>query len=184
MENLNSAQDFNTEMYLILQDRLKSEVPELKYIEQNLGQYLDENYRASVSFPALLIDFTNTTFTGLSGNIQLGNATINLVLLFEAFSQSYDKAPEQVKRKALEYYDLEAKIHKALQGWSPDFCSPLVRISTKSQNRHDKAVRIREIDYTTEYEDWSAENEEKSAEFSFSFVGSVQQIEPLDENTN
>jgi hypothetical protein len=163
---------FFAKLFLEMQQKIKNEVPEIRFVEQNFGQYGFEDYRAMVSFPALLIDFPNTTFSALQGDIQLGLATINIVLLFEPFSQSYNLAPEVVRQKALEYYEIEHKVYKALQGWHTAFCTPLVRTDSKSQNRNEIGLRIRELNFTTEFEDWSLEDDQ-TIDVVFSFNGSI-----------
>ena len=152
-------ENFFSQIYLDLQARIKEMVPEIKVVEQNLGQYLYDDWRTSVGFPGVLIDFPNTPFSAMAGNNQLGTPVINIVLVFEANSLSYNLAPLAVREKALQYYSIVQKLHKALQGWSPDYCQPLTRINAKSQNRHDKGVRIRELDYSTEFEDWSLDED-------------------------
>ncbi len=162
-----------SKMFLALQDKINAAVPEIRFIEQNFAQYGFDDFRAKVAFPALLVDFSNTTYTALQGNIQLAETTINIVLLFEPFSQSYNLAPLAVKQKALAYFEIEQKVFKALQGFEAGgICTPMVRINAKSQNKNDIGMRIRELDFTTEFEDYSLNNDVKK-EVSFSFNGSI-----------
>ncbi|HFG0470802.1 hypothetical protein [Flavobacterium psychrophilum] len=163
---------FFAKLFLEIQEKIKTDVPDIRFVEQNFGQYGFEDYRAMVSFPALLIDFPNTSYSALQGDIQLAAATINIVLLFEPFSQSYNIAPKAVKQKALEYYEIEHQVCKALQDWNPEFCTPLVRTDAKSQNRNEIGLRIRELNFSTEFEDWSLDNDQ-SVDFVISFNGSV-----------
>lgn len=163
---------FFAKLFLEIQQKIKTDVSEIRFIEQNFGQYGFEDYRAMVSFPALLIDFSNTNYSALQGDIQLAEATVNIVLLFDPFSQSYNLAPEAVKQKALEYYEIEHKVYKALQGWNTEFCTPLVRTDAKSQNRNEIGLRIRELNFSTEFEDWSLDDDQ-SVNFTIDFNGSV-----------
>lgn len=150
---------FFAKLYLEIQQKIKNEILEIRFVEQNFGQYGFDDFRAKVAFPAMLIDFANTNYSAMQGDIQLAEATINIVLLFEPFSQSYNLAPDAVKQKALEYYEIEQKVFKALQGWQTDFCTPLVRTDAKSQNRNEIGLRIRELNFTTEFEDWSLDDD-------------------------
>jgi hypothetical protein len=163
---------FFAKLFLEIQQKIKIEVPDIGFVEQNFWQYSFENYKATVSFPALLIDFPSTSYSALQGNIQLNTTVINIVLLFEPFSQSFNLAPEAVKQKTIEYYEIEYKVYKALQGWNTDFCTPLVIIDAKSQNRNEIGLRIRELNFTTEFEDWSLNNDQ-SKNVVFSFNGSI-----------
>ena len=163
---------FFAKCFLDLQEHIKKEVPEIRWTDQNFGQYGDPEFPAKVAFPAALIDFSNTAYSAIGGNDQLGNATINIVLLFNPFSQSYNLAPTQVKQKALEYYEVEHKLCKALQGWSMDYFTPLARINAISQNRNEIGLRIRDLNFSTEFEDYNNEDETTQA-VSFAFKGNL-----------
>ncbi len=164
---------FFAKIYLDLQAEIAAHVTEIKFVEQNFGQYLQDDYRAKVSFPTALIDFTNTNYTAMQGENQLANATINIVLLFAPYSQSYNLAPADVKEKALNYYEIEHKLCKVLQAWKTDFCTPLVRTDAKSQNNNDIGLRIRELNFTTEFEDYSNEVWQEQVFADFSFEGNL-----------
>lgn len=164
---------FFAKMYLDLQAEIAAHVTEIRFVEQNFGQYLQDDYRAKVSFPTALIDFTNTGYSGLQGDNQLANATINIVLLFAPYSQSYNLAPADVKEKALNYYEIEHKLCKVLQAWKTDYCTQLVRTDAKSQNNNDIGLRIRELNFTTEFEDYSNDDEDLQQFTDFSFTGAI-----------
>jgi hypothetical protein len=160
-------------LFLDIQNRIVSEVPEIVFIDQNIGQYGFEDFRAKLSFPAVLIDFPNIAYSAMQGNIQLGIATINISLIFDTYSQTYNIAPEEVKELGLKYLDIEQKIYQSLQGWSNDTCTPLVRTDTKSENRNEIGLRIRDLNFTCEFEDWSLEDE-KTKDVVFSFTGALK----------
>lgn len=161
---------FYKSLFLALQDRITTEVPEIKFIDQNIGQYGFDDFRAKVAFPAVLIDFPNTSFSALAGNIQLGSASIEISLFFDVYAQTYHFAPEETKDIGLHYFEIEQKIFKALQGWEADgLCSPLIRTDAKSQNNNEIGMRIRQVYFSTEFEDYTLEDEVyKEVEFSFS----------------
>ncbi|MBY0244992.1 MAG: hypothetical protein K2Q03_06035 [Sphingobacteriaceae bacterium] len=163
---------FFANLFLQIQNQIQTQVPEIRFVEQNFGQYAFDDTRATLAYPALLIDFTNTNYSALQGNNQLGQATINLVLLFAPYSQSYNLAPELIKLQALNYYEIEHKLVHVLQNWQPDFCTPLTRTDAKSQNRNEIGLRIRELNFTTEFEDYADDNTTE-VEVAFSFNGSI-----------
>jgi hypothetical protein len=164
---------FYANMILAIQDRIKDQVPEIRFTEQNFGQYANDDFRAKVSFPALLIDFTDTQYSQLAGDSQMGTPIINIVLLFNPFSQSYSLAPLDVKQKALDYYETEHKVYKALHGWTNGMCQPLVRINDKGHNRNEFGLRIRELNFSTEFEDYS-HIEETTVTVGFKFSGEIK----------
>lgn len=161
---------FYKTLFLALQERITAEVPEIKFIDQNIGQYGFDDFRAKVAFPAILIDFPNTTFSALAGNIQLGSASIEISLFFDVYAQTYHFAPEETKEIGLNYFEIEQKVFKALQGFNANgLCTPFVRSEVRSQNNNEIGMRIRQLYFSTEYEDYTLEDEIfKEVEFTFS----------------
>lgn len=161
---------FFSNILLDLQERISSEVPEIEFIDQNLGQLgqRGKDGRPPLAYPAVLIDFPNTGFSELSSSAQLGSCPITLQLIFDTYSQTWHEAPKEVRTKGLEYLQLEQKLHNCLNGWCLDYFQPLIRNSVKSQNNNDIGLRVRELTYTTEYEDYSTSQDEfKDVEFTF-----------------
>ena len=165
---------FFSQIILDLQTRISTELPEIKYIDQDLGQLgqVGENERPPISYPAVLIDFPNTDYSDLSSGAQLGAVPISFQLIFAPYSQTWQKAPTTVKEKGLEYLETEQKLHQALQNWSLDYFAPLTRTSVKSQNNNDLGLRVRQLTYTTEYEDYSV-IDETLQDVEFSFNGNI-----------
>ena len=150
---------FFARFYLDLQERIRENVPEIEWIEQDFGQDVFDKWRPNVAFPAVLIDFPNTRYEAEAGLSQWAEADINIRLLVAPFSQSYDDAPIEVKEEALQYFEIEQKLINSLHGWCPEddngnsYCQPLIRKSIFSDNRNDLGLRIRSIAFGTAYEE-------------------------------
>jgi len=142
-------------LYLNLADRLKTAVPELRWIDQDFGQLERFEYRPEVSFPCVLIDFVNATYSQMAELSQLGEVAVQLRLGLAPFSQSYQIAPQDVKEKALEYYTIEQKVFQAIHGWHNDFCQPLIRQSAITEHRDNDPIglRVRILTFMTAFED-------------------------------
>jgi len=142
-----------SQIYLALQQRIKNSVAAIHWIEQDFGQ---ENApkRPNVAFPTALIDFPSADYNELGDGGQTCLLTISVKLLFAPFSQSYESAPDEVKAKALEYFEAEKQLVDALHGWQPDngIIQPLVRIRASGNNK--SGLRIRQIEFTTEFEEF------------------------------
>ena len=172
------SMSFYDQFILDLQEHLKEKVPEIRYVDQNLAQWGDENFRSSVSFPALLVDFPNTVYSEISSGSQLGLCTIEFALLFNVSSQSYNLAPEAVKVKALDYYKTEQKLVSHLQKWSKDYFSVLIRTGAVSKNKNEIGLRIRELTFTTEFEEYLEDETEETVEYTLNLsTGLVQQTD-------
>lgn len=152
--NLNLV-SFFAKYYLDLCDRIRTEVPEIKLIEQDFGQDALDKWRSNVMFPTILIDFPTVSYNTETTMSQLAEVTLNIRLLSAPFKQSNDNAPIEIKEDALLYFDIEQKLTKALNGWQPDgeYCQPLIRSSIQSNNRNDIGLRIRNLTFTTAYEE-------------------------------
>ena len=135
-------------------DHIKAQVPEVRWVDQDLGQLEEYEMRPAVTFPCVLIDFAATSYNDLSDNAQTGETTILVRIGMNPFSKSNVQAPTEVREKAVEYYDIEQKVHQCLQGWQNDFTSALARRSADTENRNDK-LRVRLLTYETSYEDYS-----------------------------
>jgi hypothetical protein len=163
-------------LFLDLQARIKNQVPEIQWIEQDFGQDTYDKWRPNVVFPAVLIDFPDANYESIGGTGQIGDVTVSLRLLVAPFEQSYEDAPIEVRKGALEYFELEHKLVQALHGWMPDaehseiytfdpsfdatfavsgeYTQPFVRTRISSNNRNDIGLRIRELQFTTAYQEY------------------------------
>lgn len=146
-------------LFLELQNRITDEVPEIKYIDQNLAQYLKDDMRQQMLFPCALIDFSNTDFSELQGNIQLAMVTINVTLFFDIWNATSNLTPVNIKMEGLLYNDIAHKLFAALQGFNASFSGPLIRTNQKSQNNNEIGLKIVETTFTTTYEDWTLNND-------------------------
>jgi hypothetical protein len=148
--------NFFGELLTDLQDYLKTAVPSIKWIDQDLGQLEHFEYRPAVDFPCLLIDFSNATYSEEGGLVQFGDVNVMFRLGFAPFSQSYAAAPLDVRQQALGYYDIEQDLFEALQGWNNSFTTPFIRMHADTEHRPHDGLRIRLLTFNTAYEDHSA----------------------------
>ena len=153
-------------LFLDLQEQIKNEVPEITYIEQDLGQLGSDDPRKMMSFPGVLIDFPATGFSNLQGLNQLAAPTISITLVMDTYSQTYHLAPLEVRELGLNYLELEQKLFMAVQSWESDYCESLVRTNTNGHNRNDVGLRVRELTFTTQFEDMSCDDD--SQQYSLS----------------
>ena len=140
-------------IFLSIQNRIKTNAPAIKHIDQDLGQL--KNTRPPVSWPCVLIDFEDFNFEDLSENVQLSNGTVVIRLGFAPHSNTSAITPTPFAELALNYYDIEWQLHQLMQGWRPlNNVGRLCRISATTQKRND-TYRVREIRYSIAFEDYS-----------------------------
>lgn len=140
-------------LYLALQTEIATQVPEIQWIDQDLGQLEAFDTRPSVAFPCVLIDFATTQYKDEGQGWQWADVTISLRLGFAPFSSANSIAPDISKEAALNFYEIEHKLCKTINGFTANNCvQPLVRISSSTEKRED-FLRVREIIFTTATED-------------------------------
>jgi len=142
-------------LFKAIQDRIATEVEEIQWIDQNLAQYFNEEKRKNMLFPCVLIDFPNCDFTALQGDIQMANLTISLSLFFDIWNATHTGAPDAVKEAGLNYLEIEHKVWSCLQGFATQFTTPFVRTNSKSQNINEIGLIVKEMTFTTSFEDWT-----------------------------
>lgn len=152
---------FFARFYLDFQEKITKHVPEIRWIEQDMGQDVNQQWRPNVAFPALLVDFSNTDFSGEATLSMFAITTVSLKLIFAPFSQSYHLAPQQIKHEALQYFEIEHKLIGTLQGWQKEYFQSLLIQNITSDNHNDTGLRIRNITFTTAFElDFDSEQQQ------------------------
>jgi hypothetical protein len=146
-------------IFLAIQARIAENMHDIRHIAHDLGQ-LSVKGRPPVSWPCVLIDFEDFSFSNLGEHIQSAMGTVVVRLGFAPHSGTGKDTPEAYKEKALTYYDLEWELHKLLHGWSPDeqTAGAMIRTGTATQRRTD-SYRVRELRYAIAFEDYSTKTE-------------------------
>jgi hypothetical protein len=159
------------QLLIELADHIKTAVPEIRWIDQDLGQLETFEYRPAVDFPCVLIDFVASSYSEVAELAQLGDVTVVLRIGFAPFSQSNQAAPMDVRIRALDFYRLEQLVYEAVQGWHNEFTQPLIRVGADTERRND-ALRVRALTFTTMYEDYSAlpMNNKQQANLNFDIL--------------
>lgn len=119
------------ELITAISERLASQVPELQFIDINLGQLQLET--PPVDFPCALIDISNVDYSSCTGTRQIANVDISVTLAFKVYAPS-DINSDQ-RSEAMQHYDLINKVAKALHGYGSPLFSKLTRTSLQRQNQ-------------------------------------------------
>lgn len=141
------------QLFLAIQEQIKTQVGAIQWIDQDLGQLDSFEIRPAVAFPCVLIDFVNTQYKEHMQNVQWADITVIVRLGFAPFSSANSATPDIPKEAALEYYELEHALFEALQGFTANDCvQPMIRVSAATERRED-FLRVRELIFTTATED-------------------------------
>lgn len=148
-------------MFQAMQERIVQQLPGLGHVAHDTGQ-LSGKGRPPVSWPCVLIDFEDFTFTNMGEHVQMAKGTVVLKLGFAPYSPTAQGTPAEYKDAAMAYYRMEAALHIALQGWSPgeEQFGSLYRVSVTTQRRTD-GYRVRELRYSVSLEDYSTKPQQQ-----------------------
>jgi hypothetical protein len=145
------------DLFLQIQERIKTTVPAVKWIDLDFGQ-MDINtneYKPPVIFPCSLIDLTGLTFEDLSGGNQTAMGKVIIRLSVAPFSQSNQVTSLPQRERAIEFLEIEYQIAKSLHNWKPTGFNRLLRRSQDKLDRED-TLRERIIGFDFSYTDTSA----------------------------
>lgn len=140
-------------LFLEIQQRIKEKVPEVKWIDQDLGQLEFYAERPAVLFPCVLIDFDELSFSDMGKHAQICNCVVKLRVAFNVIHHSNNVTPEPQREKALEIFDVMKKLHQFLHGWSGTNFGELTRIRQTAEPRED-TLRVYLIQYSVNYEEY------------------------------
>ncbi|SFO32900.1 hypothetical protein SAMN05428949_4968 [Chitinophaga sp. YR627] len=134
-------------LFLTLEARIGSGVPLIKGVYPELSQ--TENYNGNPSvWPCVFLDFTNLTYSELTGSIQAASGELQCRLVFPVTSSNGSTFLDT--SAALNYYEAELKLHQVLQGWTNSTIAPLTRISVSTEDRDD-TFRVRVLTYSLNF---------------------------------
>jgi len=108
---------------------LKNKVPQLRWVDMNLGQMNMEH--PPVSYPCVLVDLSYIKHSNTGRGSQLGYATLEIELFFNVNSPSNNTAPQAMQEQAFQHFDIVEKVNQAISGLSGETFSTLNRTDTK-----------------------------------------------------
>lgn len=139
--------------------RIKTEIPAIKYVDEDWGQLDYYSPNPPVQFPAAVVDCINATYTNEGRLIQLGDVQVRIRIADQKLTNTSGKAPQGQKDNAFAIYDLLALVHTKLHGWTKDKDAAYTRLIRQSLRRtqQQNGLRIHELIYTTRIADTGAE---------------------------
>jgi hypothetical protein len=139
-----------SKLYLAIVAFIETNVPEIRFISQDLGQLEFYDDKPPVSYPCVLIDVGELLYEDASHNMQIASASVTLRLALASYSDVSNLPNAQVRNKALEFYNIEHKLSSALHNWQPaeEMLGAMYRTATSTEKRDDN-IRVRTIVFTT-----------------------------------
>lgn len=132
---------------------LMQTVTGLKGFDKDKGQF-DDMSNHILPMPYILMSFGNTPYQTLSNKVQKGTVNLRFKIGYENYADSYKGSINQ--EKALEFFEFNEAVYKALQGLSTTYLRNLERTSDEDDDNH-KNIIITIYDFTGTLIDDSAE---------------------------
>jgi hypothetical protein len=130
-------------------------VPNVRYINWDIGQ-LDGYYlKPSITYPGVLISFPQVQYDSLGDGLQMGDMIMQLKIVTSSLSSTSNIAPVQVRTKGNEIYAIEKQIFKALHGADGNSYNSMARLSHNTEVRED-GLNVLNVQYTFIAEDETA----------------------------
>ena len=130
-------------------------MPEMKTVDEDYGQLemIDETTRESypLTFPAVLIDAPDTTWSNVQGKDQTGTCTVRVRLIIDCYDDTHYRSGTVDKIK--ERDDLRKRLHVLLQGRRITEEGELIRTNSRFYTANH-GIKVYESTYTiavTEY---------------------------------
>jgi len=143
-------------LFMAILERLLDQVPEIRYIEQDLGQLENYEMRPAVSWPCTLIDIDDLDFSETGGKlVQLAQGFVQIRLGLVKYTDSNNLVPANIRANSLQYLELENKVYKALHGWGPEGFNKMLRRKSVTEKRDDD-IRVKILRFSIGYKDEGA----------------------------
>lgn len=112
---------------------INEQMPELSMVDEDYGQLenLEDDNRDMypITFPAVLIDNTETEWSNLSGRSQKGDALFRVRLIIDCYDDTHAECGTQFAVEERE--DMRSRLHTILQGFRPVDDGVLIRKRSK-----------------------------------------------------
>ena len=141
-------------IYTAVMERLKSQIPALKWIDLDRGQLSQP--KPPVAFPCALVGIKLPKCKSVTDSIQDCEARITVRLAFDTNMRTAGATPEAARSASLAVYDTIADVYAALQGYGTNNFDSLDRVSQGDEPTKN-GLFIYKIEFSTTFEDETAD---------------------------
>lgn len=142
------------EVYKSIAKRLMTEVPGLRWVDLYRNQYKNPDKEYPFAFPAVFIEFVEMPFKNNGSNTSSATGTIKIHMVNDNTADTFTTDIGVDNIPGLIYLVTIDSIHKALQGFTPDYCSRL-QGGVLNSDTEDSSMIVYLRDYSCELYDFS-----------------------------
>lgn len=126
-----------SQIYKEISTFLGQNVPEVLFVDKYRGQ-LNNVSIFTFPRPAVFISFGRFDYEAYANNVQQGKGMIRVRVVVENYADSYEGSVNQ--ELAFKFFEINEKVHIALQGLSGTHFSALNRISDEDDEDHGNLI--------------------------------------------
>lgn len=130
-------------------DLFGREMPELRTVDEDYGQLemINQENRDTypLTFPAVLIDAPDVSWSNIGGLSQKGTATVRVRLIIDCYDDTHYGS--NTTARIAERAALRRKVHKLLQGYRIEDITELIRTNSRFYT-WDHGIKVYEQTYT------------------------------------
>ena len=144
------------EILKAVMDRIRQEVPALRWVDADEGQLDFSDSRPPVAFPCCLVELSYPDADNIAvahASIQRVEAAVSLKIGFNDCASFNANKPVAVQDVAFARIDFLEDIHKALQGYRMDTCSKSFRRKSCRPQKRPDGLKVYEAVYMAEFID-------------------------------
>jgi len=136
------------EIFKTLSDKIKTDVPKVRWFDFDLGQL--EQEQPPVSWPCVLFSIQSGSFEQIASGGQQADLMIGIRLAFKVFERTHSVATS-FQNVGLQHIDTVEEVHRAFQGLSGTGFEALSRVGFATEPRAD--LRVYNLVYSCRYID-------------------------------
>ena len=129
---------------------LLSQIPELKWVDFDSGQLLEE--KPPVVFPCALVSIDLPTCEDMCKDVQRCYASFIVRLAFKALGDTHARATKPQRQLALSYFDVIDKVYRKLQGFESRAFNSFSRRALRNETLR-KGIKVATLDFSTAFDE-------------------------------
>jgi len=128
------------EIFNLINATVKASVPEIRWVDFDLGQ-LDAE-APPVSWPCVLVGFDDSEFVDLLQGVQQGQWMVDVKVGFRLRERTHSKAADSYRAEALDHIDILQRLHLALQAAKTGCIVSVSRVGVTTEKVPDYRIYI------------------------------------------
>ena len=129
-------------LYKNLMEHIKSTVPEIAWIDLDMGQLEVPKENYAIPFPCCLIEFEDYQPQSVGRGVQVGDLIVKVRLAFDYLEETDSLAPEDLRNSGLVKLQLVNKLYDSIQGFSGQHFNKLDRFHLLIEKTPDSWLKI------------------------------------------